>query len=1060
MKRTCQIWRQAVVYGIAVLFPWIAVAQFNSSIQGVITDPSQALVAGVRVRVTQNETGVSREATSTAEGLYRVLNIGPGKYTVTAEKEGFRAAKSRDVEVGIDQRARLDFTLELAGMAESIQVAEKQAMVETEEGRISGRVERLQLSELPLNGRNLFNLIALQPGVMGRGLSGSSGGGGGNDPFAGETGPQIYASGGRAESNNFTVDDSSANSASRGGYTNINPNADSVEEIRVVANNFSAVDGRNGGAQVQVITRGGGNQFHGGASNYFQNNTLSARNLFEDNVPVSRRNQFGYNIGGPIVRNRIFFFHSYEGLRFSGARAQVLSVETPAFRDFVLSTRPNSIAAKILRDFGPAAYATSGFRDLGSPRPGVNLAGPADGIPDVGTVIFAPAQTRSGNQFNIRGDAELLPGKDRLNVNYYRTRATYNTGTIRPAFDRPRTDTTHFASLNHTHIFSPNFINEARFGFLRTYGLLSDPPHPEIPTITVPQIQGWTLGIFPYGFFQNNYQFKDVLSIIHGGHLLKAGGEIRRSHNNTRNTREFVPSYSFASILDFADDEALQMTRTVDPRAGIPATTDIGLRQWEWAGFVQDDWKVNKELSLNIGLRYEHYGPITEIHDQMRSLVFGTGQNYSERFSNGRADFVPRLFDPVWNTLAPRLGFAWNPRSKGWVLRGGYGMAFDRMFLTGAAPFASNTPLRASAVLGQLLGTTFTYSLGDPSKPYLGYPVDPALQRGLDSKNGMIGARVTVAAFDPQLKPGRIQNWFYGIQREFLPGWVAEVSYLGSTARNLESTTNRNRFRGDMLDGVYNGLNGSFGAIAVTESGSNSIHHGGSVSLRRAFRSGFTVQAAYTIGKTITDADEGYQNTNYIDAADRHLNRAVADFDAPQKLALTWVWELPFFASQKGLSRAVLGGWQFSGFTILQKGLPMTVTETLAWPRGDYNGDGQTGDRPNAPAATLPRGGWSKADYLSGIFRAADFPLPAPGTNGNLGRNTFRGPGFAQADIAFSKRFRIGERVTAQLSFDAFNALNRVNLSPPAQVLSNISFGKSTATLTPRQCQAGLRLRF
>ena len=505
---------------------------------------------------------------------------------------------------------------------------------------------------------------------MGRGLSGSSGGGGGNDPFAGETGPQIYASGGRAESNNFTVDDSSANSASRGGYTNINPNADSVEEIRVVANNFSAVDGRNGGAQVQVITRGGGNQFHGGASNYFQNNTLSARNLFEGSVPVSRRNQFGYNIGGPIVRNRIFFFHSYEGLRFSGARAQVFSVETPAFRDFVLSTRPNSIAAKILRDFGPVAYADSGFRDLGSPRPGVNLAGPADGIPDVGTVIFAPAQTRSGNQFNVRGDAELLPGKDRLNVNYYRTWATYNTGTIRPVFDRPRSDTTHFASLNHTHIFSPNFINEARFGFLRTYGLLSDPLHPEIPTITVPQIQGWTLGIFPYGFFQNNYQFKDVLSIIHGGHLLKAGGEIRRGHINTRNTREFVPSYSFASILDFADDEALQMTRTVDPRAGIPATTDIGLRQWEWAGFVQDDWKVNKALSLNIGLRYEHYGPITEIHDQMRSLVFGSGQNYSERFANGRADFVPRLFDPVWNTLAPRLGFAWNPRSKGWVLRG------------------------------------------------------------------------------------------------------------------------------------------------------------------------------------------------------------------------------------------------------------------------------------------------------------------------------------------------------------------------------------------------------
>ncbi|MCL4401561.1 MAG: TonB-dependent receptor [Acidobacteria bacterium] len=1045
---------------VAAAMVWQAAAQYGSSLQGVVTDPSAAVITGAKVRVTSVQTGVVREATTNQEGLFRVLNLGPGRYSVAAGKDGFRTAEARDIEVAIDQVVRLDLKLQLGPVSESVTVSERQSLIETEEGRISGRVESIQLSELPLNGRNLFNLIALQPGVMGRGISGAVGGGSGNDPFAGEMGPQIYASGQRAEANNYTLDDSNANSMSRGGYTNIIPNADSVQEVRVVSNNFSAVDGRNSGAQIQVITKGGSNQFHGSAAEYFQNNTLSARNLFEKSVPVFRRNQFGYNIGGPIVRNRMFFFHSYEGLRYSGSRARVFSVETPAFRDFVMRTRPNSIAARLLRDFGPVAVAESGFRDLGSPRTGVNSIGPADGIPDIGNVVFAPEMPRNGNQYSGRVDWEAVPGRDRLFTNYYFTRVTYLTGSIRPSSDRPRTDTTHFVSLNHTHIFSAARLNEARFGFMRNYGLLADPKHPEIPTVNVPQVTGWSAGIFPYGFFQNNYQFKDVFSSVQGGHSVKFGGEIRRVHNNTRNTREYIPAYSFANILDFADDEALQMTRSVDPRTGEPATTVLGIRQWEWAFFINDDWKVTHNFSLNAGLRYEHYGAITEANDLLRQLVFGSGSSYSERFANGRADFVQGLFHPSWFDFGPRLGFAWNPGGKRWVVRGGYGLSYDRMFLTGPAPFASNPPMRASAVLGQLYGTTFTYALGDSSKPHLGYPTDPGLRLGLGPKNGMLGARVTLRGFDPNLKPARSQNWFFAIQRELPHGWVAEMSYLGSTARHLESSSNRNRYRGDMLDKVFNGLNDSFGNITITESGSNSIHQGGTFSIRRPFRGGLTIQAAYTFGKTITDADEGYQVTNFIDADDRRLNRAVADFDAPQKLALTGVWEMPFFASARGPVAAALKGWQLSGFAILQKGLPLTVTETLVWPRGDYNADNQTGDRPNAPSESVRRSGWTKTEFLTGILRASDFPLPVRGMNGNLGRNTFRGPGFAQVDAAVSKQFKITERVTARLSLDAFNALNRVNLNSPAMSLSNNNFGKSTSTLTPRQTQIGLRFRF
>ena len=256
-------------------------------------------------------------------------------------------------------------------MAESVTVESRAPLVETEQGRVSGRVDRTLLQEMPLNGRNLYNLIALQPGVTGRGFSASiSGGGGADDSFAGESAPRINASGQRDEANNFTVDDTSTNGVARGGITNLTPNTESVEEVRVVANNFSAVDGRNPGAQIQVITKAGTNEFRGSGSYYFTGNKLSAKNVFETSVPEFSKNQFGYSLGGPIARNRLFFFTSYEGLRQTGARGSTFTVETPEFRNFVLQTRPNSIAAQLLRDFAPAVDPTSNFRDLGSPGAG------------------------------------------------------------------------------------------------------------------------------------------------------------------------------------------------------------------------------------------------------------------------------------------------------------------------------------------------------------------------------------------------------------------------------------------------------------------------------------------------------------------------------------------------------------------------------------------------------------------------------------------------------------------------------------------------------------------
>jgi Carboxypeptidase regulatory-like domain/TonB dependent receptor len=1049
---------------LLLLAPRPAAAQFSGVIQGTVTDSQKAVVADAVVMVTGTQSGVSREATTSTEGVFRVPSLAPGTYRVEVIKAGFLNALRESITVGISETIRLDFTLEVSGVQESVTVTTNAPLVETEQGRVSGRVDRLQLQEMPLSGRNLYNLIALQPGVTGKGVSASiSGGGGADDSFAGESAPRINASGQRDEANSYTVDDTSTNGVARGGITNLTPNTESVEEVRVVSNNFSAVDGRSPGAQVQVITKSGTNQFRGSGSYYFQNDQLSARNVFESAVPKFDKNQFGYSFGGPIVRNQLFFFTSYEGLRQEGARGSNFTVETPEFRSLVQQRSPNSIAAQLLREFAPAVDPTTGFRDLGSPAPGVNTIGPADGIMDVGSAFFVPEGWRRGNQFNARADYELRPGKDRLYGNFYRTNSYAVTGGIRPAFNRPTPNTTHYWNVNYTKTFSSSRLNELRVGMMRLVGLPDTPRHLEIPGINITGVTGFGQSGYPNGWWQTNWHVKDIFTVVKSSHLIKMGGELRQMYGSASNTNNYIPNYQFSNLLNFADDEALQMTRYVDPRTGEPVTAFSELTQTEWALFIDDDWKVSKNLTVNLGLRYENYGTFKDSDDTLRNIVLGSGAGFNEQIASARVDFVDRFFATDANNIGPRLGFAWDPQGDGRMsVRGGYGLAFDRLMNLPAENYRHSPPLRATVILGQQFGTpTFTYSLGDASKPYLGYPVDPALQVGLDDRNGVRGARVALTVVDPDLKSPYTHNWFLGVQREIFWSIVAEANYLGSAGRQLHNAYNVNRFVGDLAtDGVFTGFNPSFAGITMVRSTSRANYQGGTVSLRRNFSQGYTIQGAYTFGKAKNDADQAVGSTNFQDAADIGGDYALASYDVPHKLALVGLWEMPFFKDRTGLVRTLLGGWQIAGSAILQTGNPINVTNGAAFPNGDFNADGSGGDRPNAPASGVKTSGWSVDEYLAGIFRASDFPVPARGTNGNLVRNAYRGPGYADVSLSLSKRFNVTTRVNTEFRVDAFNAFNRVNLSDPNMDLSNTNFGRSTSQLNTRAIQLGVRVRF
>jgi len=1042
------------------LLPQVSWSQFGSGIQGTVLDASSAVVPSAKVLVVNKSNGVRRETVSSAEGVYRVFGLSAGAYTVTASKEGFASAEQPEVILEANEIRKVDFTLRLGPVSQTVNVGADVPALETEQGRISSQISATQLKELPVPNRNLINLLALQPGITGHNL--------GNDMFGSDATPVFNANGTRADGNSYTLDDSNISSISRGGRAEVTPNVETVAEVRITTNNFSAEQGRNMGAQVSVVTKSGSNQFHGSVWDYHTDNALQARNFFVKSVPVNRRNQFGFGVGGPIVRNRTFFFFSYEGARRSGNTTQTSVVETQQLRDYVLSTRPNSIAAYFLSNFRPVADPTFAFLNAGLP------------FPAVGQVQYLTTTDDRSNQYTVRVDHELRPGKDRLYAYWYRLNARSITPGLRTNLLRFNPTTGTFGNLVYSRTISPTAVNEARLSVVRfsgQYCVPKNPAHPfgdrscndilhkELPGLNITGLGGTVrdVNVFPGGWFPTEYQLKDTFAMEHGTHALKFGGEIRRAFNILWHTASFIPVYSFGSVSDFVNDKPSSMTRTVDPRTGLPTTTRADMAIWEGAVFAQDDWKVRRNLTLNLGLRYEYFGPYTDTHNRFRNFVPGTGSSYAERLANGKVDVTSRGWDPDMRNFAPRFGFAWDLGGQGKnVIRGGYGISYDRLATVQTAVYRTNPPLAAQAQLGQQFHTTFTYTLGDPAKPYLGYPIDPGLRLGLDPHNGIAGARVAIEAIDRNIRQPYTHNWFLGAQHS-LPGQiVVEANWVGSAGHHLLNISNVNRFTGDLYpSGQFHGFNSSFSSINMARTTSNSIYHGATLAVRRQFSRGLSFQANYTYGKVITNSELEQGVTSFYDVNNPKLDRSVASFDVPQRVAFSGVWELPFLRHCASWLCKTAGGWQFSGYGVLEKGTPLDVFTTADYQHGgDYNADGTNFDRPNAPGSSISRSGFSKQDFLRGIFYVSDFPVPAPASIGTLGRNAFRGPGFARVDLSLAKDIHITERVGSSLRVESFNAFNRVNLNAPSTNLTSNTFGRSITAADARTYMLSLRVSF
>ncbi len=1053
-----------------------AQAQYNAGFEGVVSDSSGAAVPGVKVTAQNTASGISYTAVSNEAGVYYITNLPSGTYVLSAEKPGFAKAQTAELVLHTEELKGVNLTLNVGNLKQTVTVSVTAPLLNTEQARLSEDLGRRALENLPIEGENPLTAIQLLPGVTGV-TPGNS------DIFSVADSAAVNANGLRVSSNNYQIDGTTVTETPNGGTMNIAPSLDDLAELHVTTNNFSAEHGRSGGFQLDATTKSGTNELHGDA--YYDGITarLNANSFFSNTSPAGPsgkaykprfdKNLFGGSLGGPIRKNKAFFFGSYAGLRqrggpsaTTGNPAVVSTVETQAFANYVESTYPANLSARLFQLYPPVHYASANFVTAGQYGDGffAKASQFPTSLPVVGTTVYAVPLFDDGDHYLGRFDYNFSE-KDRFYTSFMQTRILAENPSTRPAFGFNFPEGDSFFNIDETHIISPTMMNEAKFGFSRT-GSFVPGRNPSVPQISLNDgVAGF--GIFssiPFGFFQMNYEWKDILTKYQGKHNLKVGVEFRRGHDDFSSVSK--PAYTFQNILDFAIDQPIAENLSVDPKTGTAKGADYQERTFESAAFIQDDYKVGPRLTLNLGLRWEDYHHPTENFGTFANFIFGSGTSLAQRIANGSMQLSPDPWKSSNFNFAPRFGYSWNPKSK-LVLRGGFGVTYDRVPNGDWESLATNPPLLANVSAGPIFNTPIVYSIGGPG-PNFGFPNNPAFATGLDSHNGIRGARVGVTAVDPNFQIPYVLNWFQGVQYQLTSNWMLEIDDLGSAARHLAWINNINRFAGDLLtNGTFHGYNQSFANISYLQSQANSAFDALSFQVEHRMSDNVSLNAVYTWSKTIDDTS--VDGNDPVDVQHRYLERGLANFHHAQKFVAYGTWALPRLAGSNRFAQAVAGGWEVTPLLLLQSGAPFNVfcgsSFNFANPAAgcDWNADGTTNDRPNAPSFGLRITNPNNSKFIQGVFPASAFPAPPLGTDGSLGRNVYIGPGFASTDLALRKTLNMyRDRFKLQVRADAFNLFNRVNLSGVDSNLADAgtTFGKATSTYNPRELQLGLRLVF
>ena len=1084
-----------------------AEAQFRAAIQGTVTDSTGAAVPGATVVVTNQETGLSAETITSDAGFYRVSGLSPGKYKVTASLSGFKEGLAENIAVAAEEARGLDFTLEPGAITEVVSVTAKSPVLQTENAEISGTLTAAEIQSLPQVGRDPFELVRLTPGVFGLGARNGEGnsvrlpnqegpGGSNSSLFQTENQVPISANGQRVEANNYQLDGVTAMSQAWGGAAIVTPNQESVKEIRVIASPYSAEHGRNTGAQVQVVSQNGTNNFHG--SLLFKRNTpgLNAYQKWggphgEKPQRVNQRlSQEAGSLGGPILNNKLFFFFSFEAQISKRTNLVTEWVETPELVNAIKTLRPNSLAARFLDYPGmtpPRIATVLETRDVGSltgtPGQFVSdpLGGGLDGIADLQRVQLEGFNNTDARQFNTRLDYSVTP-EDLVAFSTYFVPVDTDSSdpgvwgnTARPMGDFTSSRRNMVGTLLWTRTLSPTMINEARFNVTRWYfnEVESNPEMPwGLPRLWVNQAVGTENPLLSYGpgigpgvFYQTTYNVRNTLTKVLNTHALKIGGDIIREQNNDKAPWAGTPEYHFNTFWSFANDAPADEVSFFDPATG--AFTDLGAyaRSAYYALFVQDDWKVWPNLTVNLGLRWEYFAPLRSKNDQIANLILGPNDGLVGASLKVGGD----LYQPDKNNFGPQVGVAWSPdrfNSK-LVLRGGFGMGYNRLPGSRLLESRFNPPFFAGFTL---TGNQILYTTAGDLKGF-DYPRNPAATLTFDPNTGLptSGPAVNINATLQDLPNPYVYRYSLEGDYELGHDWVASLGYQGSSGHNLARPVPYHLFVAP---------NPRLGTVNLLRADAYSDFNALLARATRRFSDNYTFSAEYRYGKS-TDTCSSDQNCRQTYPFDQSTEEGPSDYDVTHSFKMFGTWDLPVARTPTLLGK-IAGGWQLSGILTATSGFPWTPVFGGGLCQAAVAGGGVCPLRPVAYT------GGASEDTSNDVFmrQFGQFPggplnyftPPAGGSftvppRPGIGRNTFRGPRYFSVDASVVKRFglpdtgALGNNAGIEIRANAFNLFNNLNLTPfgfnsESTQIENADFGRARSAMAGRVVELQARFSF
>jgi hypothetical protein len=1025
---------------------------FTASVLGTVTDNTGAVVPAAIVTATNLGTSTKATTTTDANGSYTLIQLQPGDYQVVVEAPGFKRAVQDKVTLQVDQRQPLDVRLELGQVTDSVSVSAEAVGIQAETATVGAVMTNSQTAELPLNGRNFLQLNQLIPGtqpqVKGSNLSSQGGG--------------IEVHGLPETANNFWLNGVDNSTIAIGQYV-ANIPVYSIEEFRVMSPTYDAEFGRQPGAQVNVITKSGGNSYHGDVYMFLRNSVFDAKNYFDPvgTIPAFRRGQYGGDLGGKIVKDKVFFYGAFEGLTYAqGESAKNIvpttqdtlgnfSDQTAVIKDPTtgLAFPGNVIPANRLNATG-LAYAAM----FPAPNAGKN------------TLLVSPTGTQSDNVYLAKGDW-IVTSKDRLSLqwtledlNYHFPIATHGSTTNIPGFGQDQRGAHDIlAGLSETHTFTPNLIGEFRMGWNRyefqyyaqastqdwclklgIQGCDEGPINWNVPQVSLNSVYsalGNSSGEVQYGTFDTTF-YDPAILWVKGRHSLKFGADYHHYDTNSTNSPGPRGSFTFNGkwtgnpLADLLLGLPFQGSKIVI--ANQPNVDLYYADVKQTAAFIQDDFRASAHLTFNVGLRYELPLPATETRDHAANLDLTKGIANAVLQISGQNGVGRDLYRADYKEFSPRAGFAYSPRDK-WVVRGGYGVFYQMVLGNSMRTLHANPPFKG------------TYTIVGDGK---NININNALVSGL------VANVPAFAAFTDYLKGGMIQEYSIDVQHEMGGGIFMDIGYVGNVGHNLNNTFAYNVPTPGPGAVQARRINSHYSTISLVCPCTTSEYNGFEARVEKRLSKGLQATVSYTYSRSFDNTGTA-QDPNNVAA-----EWGPSNYDSPHHLAFSYIYHLPvgkgltYMSHMNRFANGLLGGWQFNGIYQYHSGLPFTPILPI-----DNTNTQVNSDRPNLVGDPYQSTSACQTQTPNCWVNAAAFVTPAQYTFGTAGKNEVRGPAFNQLDFAMAKSFVMSDKRRVEFRAEAFNILNHPNFDNPSATLSS-SFGVITTAEPSRQLQFGARFVF